>query len=290
MTSTSSGNNAYITGSSSSKGKERSMTPQPEDDLCPFPPNRRLRCVDLPASDDYSAQLFKGGLDAEMQLDPEAGQEDDNDDMEVNYILTDPVEPDSDKTNATDSYLTPRSKKQPTAGSSTSINKKDRDRIPRGSSDGMTTTADSGFFESTTPPPFPHSPPRPLKARPVPKLIEGPFGGARHKHPVRRIVFSSPESDSIKTPAKGAWPPVRETKRKLPILPEGNMTTPLSSSKSGHVPSSSRLSGSSKFSPPLPSRRSPLIVLCSPCSPCSNASSRFLIHLLPPSAGPTNPP
>ncbi|KAJ3878731.1 hypothetical protein F5051DRAFT_222449 [Lentinula edodes] len=233
---------------------------------------------DLPASDDYSGQLFEGGSDAEMQLDPEAGQEDDNDDMEVNYILTDPVEPDSDKTNATDSYLTPRSKKQPTAGSSTSINKKDRDRVPRGSSDGMTTTADSGFFESTTPPPFPRhttnppnnifdgssdtdSPPRPLKARPVPKLIEGPFGGARHKHPVRRIVFSSPESDSIKTPAKGAWPPVRGTKRKLPISPEGNITSPLSSSKSGHVPSSSRPSGSSKFSPPLPSTRSPLIQL-----------------------------
>ncbi|KAJ4475331.1 hypothetical protein C8J55DRAFT_126945 [Lentinula edodes] len=231
---------------------------------------------DLPASDDYSGQLFEGGSDAEMQLDPEAGQEDDNDDMEVNYILTDPVEPDSDKTNATDSYLTPRSKKQPTAGTSTSINKKDRDRVPRGSSDGMTTTADSGFFESTTPPPFPRhttnppnnifdgssdtdSPPRPLKARPVPKLIEGPFGGARHKHPVRRIVFSSPESDSIKTPAKGAWPPARGTKRKLPISPEGNMTSPLSSSKSGHVPSSSRPSGSSKFSPPLPSTRSPLI-------------------------------
>ncbi|KAH7873555.1 uncharacterized protein C8R40DRAFT_1238333 [Lentinula edodes] len=249
---------------------------------------------DLPASDDYSGQLFEGGSDAEMQLDPEAGQEDDNDDMEVNHILTDPVEPDSDKTNAyastffphtlilipstfysTHSYLTPRSKKQPTAGTSTS----DRNRVPRGSSDGMTTTADSGFFESTTPPPpFPRhitnpsnnifdgfsdtdSPPRPLKARPVPKLIEGPFGGARHKHPVRRIVFSSPESDSIKTPVKGAWPPVRGTKRKLPITPEVNITAPLSSSKSGHVPSSSRPSGSSKFSPPLPSTRSPLIQL-----------------------------
>ncbi|KAJ3934991.1 MAG: hypothetical protein NXY57DRAFT_579819 [Lentinula lateritia] len=173
----------------------------------------------------------------------------------------------------TNSYLTPRSKKQPTAGTSSS----DRNRVPRGSSDGMTTTADSGFFESTTPPPpFPRhttnpsnnifdgssdtdSPPRPLKARPVPKLIEGPFGGARHKHPVRRIVFSSPESDSIKTPAKGAWPPVRGTKRKLPISPEGNITASLSSSKSRHVPSSSRPSGSSKFSPPLPSTRSPLI-------------------------------
>lgn len=38
MTSTSSSNGASIAGSSSSKGKERSMTPQPEDDLCPFIP------------------------------------------------------------------------------------------------------------------------------------------------------------------------------------------------------------------------------------------------------------
>ncbi|KAF8830383.1 hypothetical protein HHX47_DHR2000552 [Lentinula edodes] len=38
MTSASSGNGACITGLSSSKGKEHSMTPQPEDDLCPFLP------------------------------------------------------------------------------------------------------------------------------------------------------------------------------------------------------------------------------------------------------------
>ncbi|KAJ3807279.1 hypothetical protein F5876DRAFT_79868 [Lentinula aff. lateritia] len=244
----------------------------PEEQIMIYP--------DLPASDDYSGQLFEGGSDAEMQVDPEASQEDDNDDMEVDYILTDPAEPDSDKTNATNSPLTPRSKKQPIIGTSTSINKKDRNRVPRGSSDGLTTTADSGFFESTTPPPppFPRhttnpsnnifdgssdtdSPPRPLKARPVPKLIESPFGGVRHKHPVRRVVFSSPESDSIKTPAKRAWPPVRGTKRKLPISPEGNMTAPLSSSKRGQVPSSSRPSRSSNFPPPLPSTRSPFIQL-----------------------------
>ncbi|KAJ3993594.1 hypothetical protein F5050DRAFT_684653 [Lentinula boryana] len=48
-----------------------------------------------PSSDDYSGQLFQ-----EMLLDPEADQDDEqNDDFEVDHLLTDPIEPDSDETN-----------------------------------------------------------------------------------------------------------------------------------------------------------------------------------------------
>ncbi|KAJ4487793.1 hypothetical protein J3R30DRAFT_3400469 [Lentinula aciculospora] len=231
-----------------------------------------------PPSDDYSGQIFEDGSDAGMQLNPNASQDDDDDGIEVNHMLTDPVEPDSDL------YTTRPSTSKHSKRRIHSSSSKDNNPVPRASSDGLTTTADSGFFESTPPPQyhiinppddiFDNSSdtdrqlrilPPPSKTRPVPKLIEGPFGGARHKHPARRIVSSSSESESesgIKENAveKKTWPPVRRNKRKLAFTPT---PTPKSTPAINiAVPSSlkqlsSRLSGYSESLQPSSSTTKP---------------------------------
>ncbi|KAJ3717351.1 hypothetical protein C8R42DRAFT_178993 [Lentinula raphanica] len=154
--------------------------------------------------------------------------------MEVNHMLTDPIEPDSDEPQLSKPRSPPLHSIPPSPRHDV------RDKIPRGSSDGLTTTAaDSGFFES--PPPFPNPsddifasssdtdrPPRSIsrsKPRPVPKL-ESLFGGERHKQPSRRVYLSSSDSDS-RVEGKRAkkqktlgvyaiepqWPPVRASRK-----------------------------------------------------------------------------
>ncbi|KAJ3800041.1 hypothetical protein GGU11DRAFT_774756, partial [Lentinula aff. detonsa] len=197
-----------------------------------------------PSSDDYSGQLFQ-----EMQLDPEADQDDEqNDDVEVDHLLTDTVEPDSDETNVLNSH--PLHSSMQTLASTSNSNHE----VPRGISDGLTTTADSGFFESTPPinasfDIFDNNPDDtdrasrslPLsKPRPVPKLVESPFGGVRHKQPVRRDHSSSSSSESesgsegkkVKdAPAKRDWPPVRGTRKETADTSQQALVTNASSLK-----------------------------------------------------------
>ncbi|KAJ3757278.1 hypothetical protein EV360DRAFT_84161 [Lentinula raphanica] len=177
----------------------------------------------FPTLDDHNEHLFQEVF------------EDEEDDVEVNHMLTDPIEPDSDEPQLSKPCSPPLHSIPPSPRHDVRL------KIPRGSSDGVTTTAaDSGFFES--PPPFPNlsddifagssdtdRPSRSIsrsKPRPVPKLVESLFGGERHKQPSRRVYSSSSDSDSRQEGKRGKkqktlgvyaiepqWPPVRASRK-----------------------------------------------------------------------------
>ncbi|KAJ3767230.1 hypothetical protein FB446DRAFT_340316 [Lentinula raphanica] len=177
----------------------------------------------FPTLDDHNEYLFQ------------EVNEDEEDDVEVNHMLTDPIEPDSDEPQLSKPRSPPLDSIPPSPRHDV------RHKIPRDSSDGLTTiAADSGFFES--PPPFPNlsddifagssdtdRPPRSIsrsKPRPVPKLVESLFGGERHKQPSRRVYSSSSDSDSQLEGKRGKkqktlgvyaiepqWPPIRASRK-----------------------------------------------------------------------------
>ncbi|KAF5389941.1 hypothetical protein D9757_003651 [Collybiopsis confluens] len=142
----------------------------------------------------------------EMESNPEPVEDEDS---EVDHMLSDLISPAVDVDNDVGAY--PPTPSPPIPPSSKLPSKTTRrngkgKRVPS-AIENIDHSDSSEEMSSDTDRPFP--PPRP-----VPQLVEDPFGGTRHKqHSRRKIAYSSDSEAQPKEPLKSAWPPDRQVKQ-----------------------------------------------------------------------------